>query len=300
MTLPASRSRILAALRRLSPVWPDTSDDTSVGKELGSCATAIGLAADCVDTTLDEAFPTSTVQLIDRWERVTRNPVRPADDIAVRRARVLGVMRKLSGPRIDQLGSMLIAPLDIDISDLLFIEQTRELVEPGMINTLVADFAITGTPSGISMGKPWPGLVDDTGVSLYLAMTTLGTPTVTLTSPLGTVWTVPVTAAIGWVSTRDLFVGEPAGGLWTVSVANGSAVTLSEVRLLVSNDVDAAQIYNFFAYRDPDLAGTPDILDGQRLFHRTALGHMNSHVIERMAFVVDDEHSLVDREPVGT
>jgi hypothetical protein len=299
MTAPSSYARILAALKRISPPWPFTDTDTSVGMELGSIATALGMAADPLDGALDEVFPDTTTELIDRWEQVTRVPTRTADAIADRRTRVLSVLRRSSGARLDQLEKMLAGPFDLDIEDIIFVEQLRQFIDDALTNTITGTWAITGTARTFNLGKPWPGDVDDTGVRVYVAISALGTPTVTLTSPEGTTWAVPVTATSGWYENRDDFLDERAGGKWTLSVANGSAVNLTEAALLVSNDVDAAQIYNFFAYRDPNIAGDADITEAQRLFRRTAHGHMNAAVIQSLAFTVDDEYSLVDRDPVG-
>lgn len=296
----SSGARVLAALRRLSPVFPDTSDDTAAGKELTSISVALEPVADSVDAVAVELFPdTATTATIDRWERVTRTPIRTSDSIAERRTRVLAVLRRSSGARIDQLEKMLAGPLDCLTTDLLFVERLRSSIDDSLTNTLTGTFAITSTALKLDMGKPWPGVVDSTGVRLYLAISSLGTPTVTVTSPAGTVWTVSVTATAGWYANRDDFTDEAAGGKWIVSVANGSAVNLTECRLLVSNDVDSAQIYNFFAYRDPVVAGTPDITEAQRLFKRTALGHMNAHVGQSLSFKCDSPYSLCDRDPLG-
>ena len=292
--------RILAALKRLSPPWPSTEVDTSVGKELGSIATAMELAVDPLDDVFDEVMPDTTTNLIERWEAIARVGTRGGDSLAVRRERVLSVLRRTSGPRLEQLGVMLEGPLDLDINDIIFYEQTRELIEAALTETDATTYAITSTPTVIELGKPWPSTVDDFGVKLYLALDNPDDLTVTVTSPAGTVWTVPATSVNdAWYQTRTVFLGEPAAGKWRISVADVTPNNLTEVRLMVSNEVDSAQIYNFFAYRDPTLAGDEDIAEAQRLFRRTALAHLNSHVIQSVGFTVDDEYSLVDRDPVG-
>lgn len=302
MSLPASFTRVLGMLRRISPPWPSTDADTSVGAELGSIAVAIGTATDPLDSVLDEVFPDTTTQLLPRWEAVTRIPSRTGDDITVRRARVLAVLRRTSGPRLDQLAKMLSGPLGIDANDIFWVEGMRSFVEDALTQTTgIISTAVPSTPPGVSfqLGKPWPGVVDDTGVMVYIAMSAIGVTTATLTSPDGTVWTIPVTAATGWYFTRTAFTGVPAGGSWIVSIADTSAPTVAEVRLLVSNNVDAGQIYYFYVLRDPTLPGTADLGEAQRLFHRTALGNMRSFVIETLAAACDDLHSLTDRDPVG-
>jgi hypothetical protein len=149
-----------------------------------------------------------------------------------------------------------------------------------------------------SLGKPWPGEVDDTGVRVYIDVNTISGSTVTLTSPSGTSWAITLTSTAAWYWDRETFTGETAGGKWTLSYTAAGG-TLTSWKLIVSNDVDAGQIYNFYAYRDPDLDGDPDITEAQRLFRRTALAQMWSFVIESLDFACDDEHSLCDRDPLG-
>lgn len=301
MTAPSSLSRILATLRRNSPPWPSTEPDTAVGKELNSFATGIGRAADRVDAVPDEIFPDSLTENIERWEKVTRNPVRTGDAIADRRTRVLSVLRRVAGPRLSQLATVLAGPLDLDEDEIEFVEMLRSYIEEALEETTgTVSFAVPTSAPGltIDLGKPWPGVVDDFGVKVYVACSSFGTTVATLTSPAGTVWTVPVTAS-GWYQTRTTFEGERAGGSWRFEIRDSGGPTLTEFRLLVSNDVDSGQIYNFFVLRDPNLPGTPDLVEAQRLFRRTALGNMRTFVIERMAFTVGDEHSLVGRDPVG-
>jgi hypothetical protein len=295
-------SRVLATLKRLSPVWPSTEADTSVGKELGSIAVAIGMAKDAVDGLIDEFFPDTTTYLIDKWERSLKVASVPSDAIETRRARVVARLRKINGPRISQLEQMLAPVLALDPTDMLWVEQLRSFIEEGITNsTGVVSLPIpTAAPARtFELGKPWPGVVDDTGVSVYIAMSGIGTTVATLKSPVGTVWTIPVNAATGWYSTRSLFVGERAGGRWTLSIRDSSGPTLTEARLLVSNNIDSGQIANFFVLRDPSLAGTPDLIEAQRLFRSTALAHNRAFVVEKLAFTIGDPHSLMGRDPLG-
>jgi len=74
---------------------------------------------------------------------------------------------------------------------------------------------------------------------------------------------------------------------------------LTEFRLLVSNDVDSGQIYNFFVLRDPTLPGTADLVEAQRQFNRTALANMRAFVIETLSLTHGDSHSLMGRDPMG-
>lgn len=301
MTAPASLSRIKAALRRISPVWPSTATDTSVGKELDSIATAIGTAADPVDDAFDEQFPDTASQLLDRWEKVTRVPTRTSDSDAVRQTRILSVLRRTNGPRLDQLENMLAGPFDLAVDDIVFIEATRAAIEEAQISENAGTYALTSTALRVELGKPWPGVVDATGVRLYILRdNAIGTPVITLTSPAGTIWTVPFTGTEGTYENRSAFLGQIAGGKWTLTASTaGGATSLISLSLIVSNDIDSSAIYNFFALRDADLAGSPDLVEAQRLLHRTALGHMRAQVTERMESIVDDTHSRVDREPTG-
>jgi hypothetical protein len=304
MSLPSSFARILAVLKRLSPAWPSTDPDKSVGKELGSIAVALGMAADIMDAILDELFPDTTTLLIDRWEKITRNPVRVGDDITTRRARVLATLRRLSGPRIAQLESALAPVLDTDVSNLFWVEQERSFIEEPLTETTgVVALAVPATapPLTVKLGKPYPGVVDDFGVKVYLDLSSVGTSVATLTSPSGTVWTIPVTSS-GWYQTREVFTGEPAGingGLWTLSIYDSSAPTLNEFQLLVSNNVDSGRIYQFFVLRDPGLPGTADLIAAQRLFKRMALGNMRAFVVETLAFKTGDTYSRLGRDPLG-
>jgi hypothetical protein len=248
-------------------------------------------------------FPDTTEDLIERWEKVTRIASRPGDDIEVRRARVLAVLRRSSGPRLDQIRKMLAGPFDLDEDDIVFVEMLRSYIDEALTETTgTISVAVPTVSTGVklTLGKPWPGVVDDYGVSVYLDIDNDTGLTVTLTSPSGTIWTVPVEDTTIWYSTRTDFLDETAGGHWVLKIYRaGGATTLREFRLLVSNDVDSGWIYNFYAQRDADLSGTPDLKEAQRQFHRMALAQMRAFVIERLAFIHGDEHSLHGREPHG-
>jgi hypothetical protein len=302
MSAAASYARILAALKRISPAWPSTDDDKAVGKELGSIAAVLAAVADRVDGVLDEIFPDTTTELIERWEGITKNPVRPSDDDDTRRARILSVLRRVSGPRIEQLEKMLEGPLDLASSDMVWVEGDRFSVDEMLTETTgIVAYAVPTTSPGlkVQLGEPWPGVVDDTGVKVYIDVSAIGTTVATLTSPSGTVWTIPVTATTGWYFTRTVFTGELAGGLWTLEIKDSTAPALNEFRLLVSNDVDASRIYQFFVLRDPGLAGTADLVQAQKLLRRTALGNMKARVVETLAFKTGDPYSLTGRDPLG-
>ncbi len=291
-------TRIQAALRRISPPWPSTAVDTSVGKELDSIAAAIAATAEPLDLALDEVFPDTTSQLLDRWEYITRNPVRTTDSDAVRQARVLAVLQRTAGPRIAQLSAMLAGPLDCDENDLVFIEGMRNFITTALTIVNATTYSLGASDLTVPLGTPpWPGLVDDTGVRIRVKLGAFYTPDIRLVHKSGAEWSIPVDTDDAWYETRTVFTGLAADGRWKVVAADPAVVDLERIELMVSNDVDSAQIYNFFVYRDPDIAGDPDYREAERLFHRTAHGHNNAHVIQSMGFVVGE--SVVNREPVG-
>lgn len=302
MSPPLSLATVLAMMRRISPEWPSTEPDTDVGKELGSIATALAVAKDVVDALVDELFPDTTTFLLDRWEKATGVATILSDSLATRRARVLAVLRRINGPRISQLEQMLSGPLALDPSDMVWVEPLRSMIEEALTETTgTVALAVPTTAPGltVTLGKPWPGVVDDTGVQVYIAMSGIGVSVATLTHPDGTTWTIPVTASTGWYWDRSTFTGKPAGGRWKLTIRDSSAPTLTEFRLLVSNNVDSGQIYNFFVLRDPSLPGSPDLVEAQRLFQQTALGHNRAFVVETLAFTLGDPHSLMGRDPMG-
>jgi hypothetical protein len=303
MSAPASLVRVVAALVRNSPPWPSTAPDTDVGRELGSIGLAIAMLADQVDAVLDELFPDTTNRLIDRWEAVARVPSRPDDLITTRRARVLAVLRRVNGPQPARLAAALAPLLSVDPSAVVFLEQLRANIDAALTMTTGPITALlpTAAPGArFVLGSPWPGNVDDFGARVYLAVDTFVAPVVTLTHGDGTSWTFTPRSNAVFTHNRTGFLGHAAAGPWAVSVYDpAGGVHATEVRIEISNDVDSGQIYNFFVIRDPGLPGTADIAEAQRQFTRLALANMNAIVAERSAFVVDDPHSVVDRDPVG-
>lgn len=300
MTL--SLDRMKALLRRLSPSWPSTEPDTSVGKELDSIALALSYAADRVDVALDEVFPDTTTELIDRWERITGHAPNTTMIIDYRRFRVLSVLRRLAGPRLAQLEQVLAGPFDLSVEDIVFFEPLRQFIEAALTVEDTTSRVLSAAPTLVYLGAPWPGKVDDYGVALYLESTSAG-GTYSLTSPSGKTLAIAFSGT-GWYRVGagpaglTSFSGVSAAGLWTVSMAHAGASTVSNIKLLVSNDVDSAQIYNLFALRDRSLAGSPDIAEAQRLLSRTAHAHNRARVIQDTACIVG--LSPCGREPSGS
>lgn len=311
MTAPLSYDRVLGALRRLF-AFPvkitrpggalPAPGDSSIGREIGSIAWMGARAMDRGDAMYAELFPDTTVETIDRWERNTLRPVNPPISLDERRARVLAVLRRSGGVQPDGLAEALYAVLDLDSPDqIIFFETLRAQIDAAL--TLELPFPGIVLPSippavEIGLGKPWPGVVDDLGVQVYIQTTGPGTVTATVTSPSGTIWNIGALPSLtGQYENRITFLGEDAGGTWKVGLINSvGGNTLEFVSIRVSNDVDSAQIYNFFVYRDMSLPGTPDIQEAQRIVDHTALAHMSPSVTTNEACVVDI--NACDTEPV--
>ncbi len=294
----ASYARVLAAITRLSPPWPSTLATSRNGKELDVIAQVVARVVDRVDAFVgDDYYPDTTTSLLTRWESICRTASIFTKATADRHERILSVLRRVAGPKPDQIRTVLAPILDCAEDDLVILETLREFIEDELTQVSTATFSLSASPISLVLGKPWPGKVDDTGVRLYLRQTALGTPTVTLKSPSGTTWAVSVTAAEGWYENRTAFLGEPAGGAWTVSVANGTGgVNLLETRLLVSNDVDSGAIYCTTTVRVAT-GGEPDVPEAQRVLSRMALTHMDARVAEALELVCDV--GICDREPVA-
>jgi hypothetical protein len=62
---------------------------------------------------------------------------------------------------------------------------------------------------------------------------------------------------------------------------------------------DDREIFRFFIYRDPGIAGTYDLEGAQDLIDRMKPSHTKGHVIESINFLCDDEFSLCDRDILG-
>jgi hypothetical protein len=310
MSLPSSFARVYAALKRLMPPASflgrsySQDDDSDVMKELASSAVAAGTVADAFELVLDELFPTTTTQLIGRWENGTGVPSRPTDAIEKRRARVLATLRRANGPQLAKLAATLATLLDCTADQIIFLEQLRATIEAALtvdsgVIARVLPNAMPATPQ-FCVAKYWPDVVDDLGVRVFIAVDVFHAVQVRLTHPDGTQWSFAPPTASGWCETRTIFKGKPAGGAWKLSVYDAAGgVTLTQWKLLVSNATDSAQIYSFYIVRDANLGGAPDLAEAQRQFNRYAHGHNKKTVAERTACFVQDEHSLCEREPVG-
>lgn len=300
MTL--SLDRMKALLRRLSPSWPSTEPDTSVGKEIDSIALALSYAADRVDVALNEVFPDTTTELIDRWERITGHAPNTTMVLDYRQFRVLSVLRRIAGPRLSQLEQVLKGPFDLSVDDIVFYEPLRQFIEAALTIEDTLSRVLSASATLVHLGKPWPGFVDDYGVALYIESSSAG-GTYSVTSPSGKTLAIPFSGT-KWYRVGagppggTSFSGVPAAGLWTISMTHAGASTVSNLKLLVSNDVDSAQIFNFFALRDRSLAGSPDIAEAQRLLSRTAHAHNRARVIQDAACIVGI--SPCGREPSGS
>lgn len=313
MAAPLSYDRVLSALRRLFPFEltitrsagaAPAAGDSKIGREMGSIAWMVARATDYVEAMAVELFPDTVVESITRWERIARIASNTTTALADRRNKVVAVFQRSAGIQFTRLQEMLFPVLDLpSAEDVVLIEHDRGQLNIGMMEVggdhTLSPVALSSTAYIERIDTPWPSTVDDMGVRVHLIFSAfaLATTAATLTSPNGTVWSITLTAADAYYETRTEFLDETAGGTWTLALTDSSTTsTFVQWELNVSNDTDSRQIYNFYAYCDESIAGTPDIQEAQRLFNRTALAHMNSKVITSEAFIVD--LSLVDREPV--
>ena len=62
---------------------------------------------------------------------------------------------------------------------------------------------------------------------------------------------------------------------------------------------DDNEIYRFHVYRDPGLAGTPDIAQAQIELDTFAHSHTKGTVCESISMICDDPESLCDRDLIG-
>lgn len=302
MSTPTTLAKIWSGLQRLGPRLKSLQSPFSfLGAEWHAAAVTLAMANDIVEAFFDELFPATATQLIERYESVYRVPSRPNDDIDARRARVLIKVQRANGPQLDKLAAMLAPILDVNPSDIVFVEQLRSNIDNKLTVSRSYGLSLSTIPARFKMGCPWPGVIDDLGVRVSVATTAL-TPNmvVKVRHPNRSVsWSFTPAAASTWTSNRTDFLGLPAGGQWLLEVSNPDGGVLDSISLGVSNDVDDGQIYNFILIRDPSLEGTPYLVEAQQQFSRYALGHMNAVVAERHTAIADDVHSIADRDPVG-
>lgn len=304
MTAPLSLSRVYAAAKRLMPVglsaWAD--DASEILRELSVISWVTARVADRVEAIFVECFPDSAVETLDRWERLFQTAVRTADSLDARRARLIATMGRVAGNTIAQLSDLLAPLFGVDSSQVQWIEVVRSQIDSTLTETWNegADLSFTPTVT-FQLGRPWPGNVDELGVRLLVDIDSLAGQSVALTSPSGTTWAFTLDAiAPSFISNRNLFLGEPAAGMWTVSVSDPTESTvLSSVQLMVSNDVDAAQIYKLRAFADPSLAPNADLVSSLRILRKTAVAHVWSLVCQQLAIVCDSSYGRCDRDPVG-
>lgn len=62
---------------------------------------------------------------------------------------------------------------------------------------------------------------------------------------------------------------------------------------------DQREIFTFFVYRDPSLAGTYFVSSAQAQLDKMKPSHTVGYVIESIDFLCDDPHSLCDRDLLG-
>jgi hypothetical protein len=300
----------MTALRAVWPAWP-VFDAHGVADEAALMGTLLGRVVDRVDALEDELWPDGATADIERWERNWRVPVRPADDAAKRRARLLSVIGRIPGSTPAQVRQLLASAFDLAEEDVLLLEMLRSEVEKAM--TAREEF---GGASGLFLASgesliwhvpaAWPGTVDDVGVALTLDYETESFLVATVTHADGTSWVEPSYLnqfrAPATRRKRGVFSGRRAAGGWTVRLDNvgGDDAIVWAVELMVSNDEDSRQIYHVYAVRDPNLAGTPDLVEAHRLFATTVHAHSRRYVCERTTIRCDEPRSLCDRDVIGS
>lgn len=90
-----------------------------------------------------------------------------------------------------------------------------------------------------------------------------------------------------------------------VAVAPYLALDVADIDLIETSNAaavasgDEKEVYRFFVYRDPALAGTPDIAAAQVELDRISHSHTQGHIIESIDFLCDDPESLTDRDLLG-
>lgn len=84
-----------------------------------------------------------------------------------------------------------------------------------------------------------------------------------------------------------------------LALASTAVEVFETSRALAITIGDANEIYRFYVFRDPLLAGTPDIAAAQAELDTMAHSHTKGHVIESEDFLCDDPYSLCDRDILG-
>ncbi len=305
MPAPASYQRGLDALKRLFPAWPDI-EATGPKEEAQVHATVLGRAADRVDAMEGELYPDAVIETLERWEKLFQIPARAGDSVLTRQTRLQDTVGRVNGNTKAQIAKVVAGALALTDAQVLFIETLRSQIDAALTvgtGTGLA-VAIPSAPPGaeLGLGGPWPGIVDDKGMRLFISQNSYSGPgtTATLISPKGTQWTATYSAN-GWQETRTVFKNEPAAGRWALRIYDGAGTKqLTEARLLVSNDVDAQQIYHFYVRRDPALAGGADLVEGQRVLRKMPPAHLRTYLCESNKITFDSPRSLLSRDPIGS
>jgi hypothetical protein len=74
-----------------------------------------------------------------------------------------------------------------------------------------------------------------------------------------------------------------------IEISNAQAIAVGDERL----------VYQFYVYRNPALAGTPDIDAAQVELDLISHSHTNGFVVESISMLCDDPESLCDRDLLG-
>jgi hypothetical protein len=85
-----------------------------------------------------------------------------------------------------------------------------------------------------------------------------------------------------------------------LDLADPSDVVVIETsRALAIAVGDDREIFRFFIYRDPLVAGTPDLVEAERIMNNQKPSHTSGHIIESIDFLTDDPESLTNRDLLG-
>lgn len=312
---PLSWGRVEKAMRLGLPRGLFGNPDAAGLKEVRVHSRVLARVRDLVDAFLPELLLESSCDwFLSRWEAILELPVRPLDSIPERVARVRGRLSRRGGLTRRRLSYVLAPLLNVQESDLQWLEVTRALIDPGMTAELPIPGPVTVAVASSycwRIDTPWPSFVDDTGVRLEVDVGLNPTSNIRIRVKhvSGASWTAldynahvnqgDLTAGF---ENRSRFANLGAAGPWEVwldCALGGDTATIRAMSLRVSNDADASMIYVGFVLRPLTLGVTTPVNAAQAELERAGLGHVEAHVIERNQFLCDDLHSLCGREPLG-
>lgn len=81
--------------------------------------------------------------------------------------------------------------------------------------------------------------------------------------------------------------------------APADVVVLERTHAFAASSGDVREIYRFFVYRNPAVAGVYYLASAQKLVDEIKPSHTVGHVIESVNFLCNDPYSLCDRDLLG-